>query len=66
MLEDNLEQEFLPPGSDAALDAGCRCPVLDNGHGRGFPGKGGKTDYWINPTCELPGHGVPLKITEAL
>lgn len=23
------------PGSDAALDQGCLCPVLDNGHGRG-------------------------------
>ena len=21
------------PGSDVALDAGCICPVLDNGHG---------------------------------
>lgn len=26
------------PGSDAALDRGCLCPVLDNGHGRGYMG----------------------------
>lgn len=23
------------PGSDAALNLGCRCPVMDNGYGRG-------------------------------
>ena len=23
------------PGSDEALDLGCICPVLDNGHGKG-------------------------------
>jgi len=26
------------PGSDKAIDAGCTCPVLDNGHGRGYLG----------------------------
>lgn len=45
------------PGSDAALDAGCRCPVLDNGHGRGFPGGDGKTQYWVNAGC--PMHSNP-------
>lgn len=24
------------PGSDAALDAGCTCPVVDNHYGRGY------------------------------
>lgn len=23
------------PGSDEALAAGCSCPIMDNGHGRG-------------------------------
>lgn len=27
-----------PPGSPAAISAGCRCPVLDNAHGRGWMG----------------------------
>lgn len=26
------------PGSDAAIDAGCKCPVMDNGYGKGFMG----------------------------
>lgn len=39
------------PGSDEALDQGCRCPVLDNSHGRG-PGP-----FWINGDCPL--HGTP-------
>lgn len=26
------------PGSDEALNLGCLCPVLDNGHGRGYLG----------------------------
>ncbi len=26
------------PGSQAALDRGCMCPVMDNGHGRGMYG----------------------------
>lgn len=30
------------PGSDAALDAGCTCPILDNGHGRGYMGMQGR------------------------
>jgi hypothetical protein len=27
------------PGSDDAIDAGCTCPVLDNGHGKGHLGE---------------------------
>jgi hypothetical protein len=26
------------PGSDKAIEQGCTCPVLDNGHGRGYMG----------------------------
>lgn len=28
----------MRPGSDAAREHGCTCPVLDNGHGHGDPG----------------------------
>ncbi len=38
------------PGSDAALDAGCTCPVLDNGHGRRSDGL-----FWITLGCPLHG-----------
>jgi hypothetical protein len=26
------------PGSDAAITLGCKCPVMDNGRGRGYMG----------------------------
>lgn len=29
------------PGSKEAIDKGCTCPVLDNGHGRGYMGQKG-------------------------
>lgn len=32
----------MNPGSREAIEAGCRCPVWDNGHGRGY--LGGMTD----------------------
>lgn len=34
-----------PPGSDEALDQGCKCPVLDNGHGDGRFGNGEQFVY---------------------
>lgn len=41
------------PGSDAALDLGCRCPVLDNAHGKGRYALG--KDWWISENCPLHG-----------
>lgn len=46
-----------PPGSDAALDRGCLCPVLDNHHGRGFPYGSNGTSFWIDFAC--PVHNPP-------
>lgn len=37
------------PGSDAAREEGCSCPVLDNGHGRG------DGPFWIDMDCPLHG-----------
>jgi hypothetical protein len=39
------------PGSDAALCAGCLCPIMDNCHGKyaPFPGDG----WWISERCPL-------------
>lgn len=31
-------RETTNPGSDAAIKAGCTCPVLDNAHGKGYLG----------------------------
>lgn len=44
-----------PPGSQAALDRGCRCPVLDNRSGEGACEINGKVEYWINEDCPLHG-----------
>lgn len=45
------------PGSNEALNQGCRCPVLDNGHGKGHFGDGAKYGWWINSDCPLHGSG---------
>lgn len=51
-----MASEPIPtPGSDAALEVGCSCPVLDNAHGRGFPWNG-EIAFWIAGDCIL--HGV--------
>lgn len=45
----------LPPGSDAALDAGCTCAVIDNRRGRGQPdGKGGLL-FHVSGDCPMHG-----------
>ena len=39
------------PGSDAAIDRGCTCPVMDNAHGRGAHGEAGV--FWWDMACPL-------------
>jgi hypothetical protein len=48
---------FVPlnPGSDAALAAGCRCPVMDNNRGRGYLGQAGV--FVMMADCPLHGRG---------
>lgn len=37
------------PGSDEAIDDGCTCPILDNGHGKGsYLG-----DFIVSMDCPL-------------
>lgn len=45
------------PGSKDAIEDGCTCPVLDNGHGAGHLGDGEKYGWWKNADCPL--HGEP-------
>lgn len=40
------------PGSPEAKRQGCTCPILDNGHGRGFPGPDGPL-FWISADCPI-------------
>jgi len=41
------------PGSDEAIEAGCKCPVLDNEHGQGY--KGQKGIFVMVADCPLHG-----------
>lgn len=42
-----------PPGSEKAGQNGCKCPVLDNAHGRGRYGDGEKYGWWVVASCKL-------------
>lgn len=54
MNEPILPEKSTPnPGSDEAIALGCTCPVLDNGHGRGYMGKPGV--FWVSEGCPLHG-----------
>jgi len=56
------DKRLLPPGSKQAVEEGCRCPVLDNNHGRGIPvtGADGKrsTMFWRNDECPIHGRSA--------
>lgn len=51
--------KHFPPGSDIAIKEGCTCPVLDNGHGRGYLGNPGK--FVMNAGCPVHHHLWPHK-----
>ncbi len=40
------------PGSIEAQKEGCKCPVLDNAHGKGLPLADGP-GWWITEGCPL-------------
>ena len=52
------------PGSDEAIEMGCTCPVLDNGHGKGFPWGGVDPSFWISENCPLHATGHTEKEDE--
>lgn len=43
------------PGSPEARKLGCKCPVIDNGHGAGSgrEDEKGQPLYWISADCNL-------------
>lgn len=47
------------PGSPEAVQLGCLCPMLDNGHGRGSgrTSTDGRPVFWINGDCPMHGGG---------
>lgn len=44
-----------PPGSPEAVKLGCKCPRMDNGHGKGYMGVAGVYVYH----GECPVHPLP-------
>lgn len=45
-----------PPGSPEAIQEGCECPVIDNGHGRGYYQREGHEPLYVIAHC-CPVHG---------
>lgn len=45
----------LNPGSDAAVEAGCTCAVMDNARGAGVKILGEGPFWWIEGDCPLHG-----------
>lgn len=43
------------PGSPEAIAQGCTCPVLDNGHGKGYLGDGERFGWVMSLDCPLHG-----------
>lgn len=41
------------PGSPAAIKLGCKCPVMDNGHGKGYMGVEGV--FVMSESCPIHG-----------
>jgi hypothetical protein len=48
------------PGSQAARNAGCICPVLDNNRGKYAPAP--PSGWWITANC--PVHTIPIAAPE--
>lgn len=46
------------PGSKEAIEQGCKCPVLDNCHGKGFPyGGSDEPCFYISGNCPVHAGG---------
>ncbi len=46
-------QPGFRPGSLAAREQGCTCPVIDNAHGAGRGSNGERFGWWIAGDCAL-------------
>jgi hypothetical protein len=59
-----MERVTPNPGSEDALRLGCRCPVMDNNHGKWppFPADEGRPEgWWLSMRC--PVHGSQREAT---
>ena len=54
----------LNPGSPEAVRAGCTCPVMDNGQGRGaYRQNDGSPVFWFKFDCPI--HGKAEQVGDA-
>lgn len=51
------------PGSDEARALGCKCPVIDNGYGRGYLGQ--PNIFVYSAACPIHGDGPSTPTQEA-
>ena len=54
MTREDAIKEY-PPGSEEARARNCRCPMLDNCHGKGRYGDGPKYGWFMRGDCPLHG-----------
>lgn len=55
------------PGSDEAVAQGCECPVMNNGHGRGYcQDEKGEWVFVVNADCPLHGNPMVSRLMEAV
>lgn len=56
--EKNQRKKIPNPGSKDAINMGCTCAVLDNGHGAGCGQftDSGEPCFWITENCPI--HGI--------
>lgn len=47
---ESMNEETPNPGTKEALDLGCKCPVIDNGYGKGYLGS---DTFIFNMDCEV-------------
>jgi len=52
--------EMPNPGSDDAVDLGCTCPILDNGHGKGSAW--GEGVFWYSVDCPVHSRTSTIKV----
>ena len=59
MTERGASAETPKPGSRAAENLGCTCPIMDNARGRGAYGDGERYGWWMSADCPLHGRPSP-------
>lgn len=62
-MDDVIGPLWPNPGSDAAIELGCECPVLDNAHGWGYMGMEGI--FAFNTSCPVHGPEMQAQFIDA-